>query len=165
MHRRFVQHGPLVLVSDLRKFPTPTIDRDRTVSRRSEPSSRATYVEARQHNYIYGNALEALVGAIYIDKGYDRCREFLVNRVFSTLSDIDVVLRNDKNFKSRILEWAQREHKRIVFNIVHEEQRKDGTFFVTELLVDDVVYGRGEGYSKRESQQGAARAALDSMGL
>ena len=41
MHRRFVQHGPLVLVSDLRKFPTPTIDRDRTVSRRSEPSSRA----------------------------------------------------------------------------------------------------------------------------
>ena len=42
MHRRFVQHGPLVLVSDLRKFPTPTIDRDRTVSRRSEPSSRAT---------------------------------------------------------------------------------------------------------------------------
>ena len=41
MHRRFVQHGPLVLVSDLLKFPTPTIDRDRTVSRRSEPSSRA----------------------------------------------------------------------------------------------------------------------------
>ena len=41
MHRRFVQHGPLVLVSDLRKFPTPTIDRDRTVSRRSDPSSRA----------------------------------------------------------------------------------------------------------------------------
>ena len=41
VHRRFVQHGPLVLVSDLRKFPTPTIDRDRTVSRRSEPSSRA----------------------------------------------------------------------------------------------------------------------------
>ena len=44
MHRRFVQHGPLVLVSDLRKFPTPTIDRDRTVSRRSEPSSRATLI-------------------------------------------------------------------------------------------------------------------------
>ena len=42
MDQRFVQHGPLVLVSDLRKFPTPTIDRDRTVSRRSEPSSRAT---------------------------------------------------------------------------------------------------------------------------
>ena len=44
MHRRFVQHGPLVLVSDLRKFPTPTIDRDRTVSRRSEPSSRAALI-------------------------------------------------------------------------------------------------------------------------
>ncbi len=42
VHQRFVQHGPLVLVSDLRKFPTPTTDRDRTVSRRSEPSSRAT---------------------------------------------------------------------------------------------------------------------------
>ena len=41
IHRRFVQHGPLVLVSDLLKFPAPTIDRDRTVSRRSEPSSRA----------------------------------------------------------------------------------------------------------------------------
>ena len=126
---------------------------------------RAYGVEVRQHNYIYGNALEALVGAIYIDKGYDRCREFLVNRVFSSLSNIDVVLRNDKNFKSRILEWAQKEHKQVVFNIVYEEQRKDGTFFVTELLIDDVACGRGEGYSKRESQQSAARAALEAMGL
>lgn len=124
---------------------------------------RAYGIESRQHSFIYGNALEALVGAVYIDKGYKKCREFLLNRVFASLDNIDAVLRNDNNFKSRILEWAQKEHKQAVFELVHEENRKEGMFFVTELLIDGEPCSRGEGYSKRESQQNAARAALEKL--
>ena len=116
---------------------------------------------AHQHNnYIYGNALEALVGAIYIDKGYKQCRRFLLDRVFSRLADIESVVKSDKNYKSRLIEWGQKKHIDVEFRLISEEMRKDGVYFVSEVLVDGSVYGVGDGFSKRESQQKAARQAL-----
>ena len=119
--------------------------------------------ENHHNNYIYGNALEALIGAIYIDKGYKYCRSFLLERVFAKLDNMDTVLRSDKNYKSRIIEWAQKTHRAVVFNTICEEQRKDGVFFVSEVLVDGEPCGTGEGFSKRESQQNAARVALEAI--
>lgn len=119
----------------------------------------------RQHNnYIYGNALEALIGAIYIDKGYSQCRRFLLDRVFPRLNDIEQIVKSDKNYKSRLIEWGQKQHKSVEFRVVLEEVRKDGVFFVSEALVEGAVYGAGDGFSKRESQQKAAREALSSIG-
>lgn len=120
----------------------------------------------RQHNsYVYGNALEALIGAIYVDKGYKYCRRFLLNKVFSRLSDIDAVVKSDKNYKSRLIEWCQKNHKEADFRIVFEEIRKDGAYFVCELFVDGGSCGNGEGYSKREAQQKAARQAIELLGV
>lgn len=118
--------------------------------------------EYHHNNYIYGNALEALVGAIYIDKGYKQCRTFLLERVFSKL-EIEAVVRNDENYKSRIIEWAQKRHRVPSFKIVLEEQRKEGVFFISEVLIDGKPYGRGEGFSKRESQQKASENALKKL--
>ena len=119
----------------------------------------------QQHNsYIYGNALEALIGAIYIDKGYSQCRRFLLDRVFSRLNDIEQIVKSDKNYKSRLIEWGQKQHKNVEFRVVLEEVRKDGVYFMSEALVDGVAYGTGDGFSKRESQQKAARQALSSIG-
>lgn len=118
----------------------------------------------QQHNsYVYGNALEALVGAIYIDKGYAQCRRFLLDRVFSRLDDIEAVVKADKNYKSRLIEWSQKNHHQVEFRVVREELLKDGPFFVSEVLVDSEVCGSGEGYSKRESQQKAARQAITTL--
>ena len=119
---------------------------------------------ANQHNnYIYGNALEALVGAIYIDKGYKQCRRFLLDRVFSRIADMESVVKADKNYKSRLIEWGQKQHIDVEFRIVSEELRKEGVFFVSEVLVNGEVCGIGDGFSKRESQQKAARQALAKM--
>lgn len=119
----------------------------------------------QQHNsYVYGNALEALIGAIYVDKGYKQCRRFLLDRVFSRLSDIEQIVKSDKNYKSRLIEWAQKQHKNVEFKVVFEEVRKDGVFFISEVLVDGVACGTGDGFSKRESQQKAARQALSNIG-
>ena len=115
----------------------------------------------QQHNSnVYGNALEALVGAIYLDKGYKHCRRFLLDRVFSQLTDIESVAKSDKNYKSRLIEWGQKQHRDVEFRIAKEELRKEGAFFVSEALVGGEVFGVGEGFSKRESQQKAAREAL-----
>lgn len=116
------------------------------------------------NNYIYGNALEAFVGAIYIDKGYKYCRTFLLERVFSRLENIESVVRVDNNYKSRLIEWSQKLRRKVVFELVSEEQRVDGAFFVSDVFIDGEPYGRGEGFSKRESQQNAARVALEKIG-
>lgn len=114
-----------------------------------------------QHNsYIYGNAFEALIGAIYIDKGYSHCHKFLIERVFSTIPNIDVIIKADTNYKSRLIEWSQKKRCEVVFNLVSEEQRDNSSHFVSEVIIDGVLYGIGEGFSKRESQQHAAEEAL-----
>lgn len=118
----------------------------------------------QQHNsYIYGNALEALIGAIYLDKGYKHCRRFLLDRIFSRLKDIEQIAASDKNYKSRLIEWAQKRHGSVEFKVVREELRKDGVFFVSEAIVNGEVCGVGEGFSKRESQQKAARQAIGNL--
>lgn len=117
------------------------------------------------NNYVYGNAFEALVGAIYIDKGYKQCRRFLLDRVFPRHLDIESVIVADKNYKSRLIEWTQKTHKEIEFRLVGEELRKEGAYFVSEVYVDGMLCGLGDGFSKRESQQKAARQALEKLGL
>ena len=119
----------------------------------------------QHNNYVYGNALEALVGAIYIDKGYKQCRRFLLDRVFSRHLDIESVVVADKNHKSRLIEWTQKKHKSIEFKLVSEELRKEGAYFVTEVYVDNLLCGTGDGFSKRESQQKASRQAIAKLGL
>ena len=119
-----------------------------------------------QHNhYVFGNALEALIGAIYIDKGYKQCRRFLLDRVFSRHLNLESLVRADKNHKSRLIEWTQKTHKSIEFKLVSEELRKEGAFFISEVYIDDVLCGVGDGFSKRESQQKAARLAISKLGL
>lgn len=119
----------------------------------------------QHHNCVYGNALEALIGAIYLDRGYKQCRRFLLDRVFSRLNDIEQIVKSDKNYKSRLIEWGQKQRKEVEFRVVHEEMRKDGAFFVSEVYVDGERYGDGEGFSKRESQQKAARQAVAALGI
>ena len=84
----------------------------------------------------------------------------MLDKVFSRLNDIEMVVRSDKNYKSRLIEWSQKMHKDVEFRIVHEELRKDGAFFVSDVVVEGEVLGVGEGFSKRESQQKAARQAI-----
>ena len=120
----------------------------------------------QQHNnYVYGNALEALIGAIYLDKGYKQCRRFMLDRVFARLDNIDSVVRTDKNYKSRLIEWAQKNHRVVEFRLVREELLKEGPFFVTDVVVDDAMCGTGTGFSKRESQQKAAKQAILKLGI
>lgn len=117
-------------------------------------------IPQQHNNYVYGNALEALVGAIYIDKGYEHCRRFVLEKVFIGMPDVEAVAKSDNNHKSRLIEWAQKERRTVDFTLVSEEMRSDGSYFISEAVVDGEVYGRGEGFSKRESQQHAACEAL-----
>ena len=120
--------------------------------------------KGQHHNtHIYGNALEALIGAIYIDRGYSFCRTFVIEKVLTVIPDIESIIKDDNNYKSLLIEWSQKEHREVTFNLLSEEKRTDGMLFTTEVLVDGELYGLGEGFSKRESQQNAAKEALEKI--
>lgn len=120
-------------------------------------------IEQRHNNYIYGNAFEAFIGAIYTDRGYFYCKKFLTERIFPLLGSIEDIVKTDKNYKSRLIEWGQKKHKEITFQLISEEQKDNGYYFVSEVYINGELSGLGEGYSKRESQQNAAQEALSQI--
>ena len=116
----------------------------------------------RSHNsYIGGNAFEALIGAVYLDRGYALCKWFIEKRILGRLVDIDGLAHQEVNFKSKLLEWTQK--NRIQSDYRMEELKNgDGNspVFSSVVLIENITISDGKGYSKKESQQVAARAAL-----
>lgn len=118
----------------------------------------------RQHNsYIFGNAFEAFVGAIYVDRGYKMCKKFLLNRVFGKVVDIEKNIDSNINFKSLLIETSQKRRFSVEFTLVEEKNSAEGQHFTSEVYVCDKLFGVGCGFSKRESQQHAAKEALDKI--
>lgn len=113
------------------------------------------------HSYMAGNAFEALVGAIYLDYGYARCMDFMKQRILSRLVNIDKVAYKEVNFKSKLLEWSQKNRIRLTFE--DSEQRKangNSSSFYSEVMIEGIMSGSGKGFSKKEAQQNAAKDAL-----
>lgn len=114
-----------------------------------------------QSSNIFGNAFEAFIGAVYLDLGYKKCKYFIENRIIDTFWDIDQILMDETNFKSRLLEWCQKNKKRLDFVVLEENtDNLNNTIFVSQAKVDEEPLGRGAGSTKKESQQQAAKEAL-----
>lgn len=119
------------------------------------------HVNTHTNNNIYGNALEALLGAIYLDYGYKRCKKFVEFRLFKHFIDIDKIAADEENFKSKIIEWAQKNKVDLQFDLVAEQLNSGNKhLFQTKLLIGGVDVCEGFGPNKKESQQNAAKEAL-----
>lgn len=119
-------------------------------------------ITSHTHNsYIYGNALEALVGAVYIDQGYLRCKAFVEDRIIKPYININSIARTEINFKSKLLEWGQKYHVPISFDLV--ETTVDGTnnqLFRSVIKLCGYPVSEATGYTKKESHQIASQKAL-----
>lgn len=110
--------------------------------------------------HIYGNALEALIGAIYLDQGYRVAKKFVFERLIKNL-DIENVAQQEVNFKSRLLEWSQKNKIDISFDLLKTEaDEENNPIFHTAVYISKQEAGRGAGFSKKESHQNAAKEAL-----
>ena len=117
------------------------------------------------HNsYVNGNAFEALIGAIYLDRGYDACMWFWENRVLGKYINIDKVAFKEVNFKSKLLEWSQKNRVRLEYELTKQKSDKDGSpVFTFVVLLEGVKGEKGSGYSKKEAQQIASKDTLQRL--
>ena len=114
------------------------------------------------HNsYMYGNAFEAFIGAIYLDQGYGRCKKFLEKRIIEKYIDLDKLSKKEVNFKSKLIEWCQKNKVEVSFELIEQTlDEMSNPVFQTEVRIEGITIGDGTGYSKKESQQNAAKIAL-----
>ena len=114
------------------------------------------------HNsYMYGNAFEAFIGAIYLDQGYERCKQFMEKKILKNYIDLDKMSRKEVNFKSKLIEWSQKTKMEVSFELIEQFLDQDyNPMFHTEVRIESLSPGTGTGYSKKESQQNAAQMAL-----
>ncbi len=114
--------------------------------------------EAGSFRSMYGDALEALIGAIYLDKGYNKTQAFILNRIIKNHVDLDHLEITDLNFKSKVINWAQKEKKLLVFETV-EDPGADNRLIRVRLLIDEKEISTGEDFSKKKAEQTAAEKA------
>ena len=117
------------------------------------------------HNsYMGGNAFEALVGAIYLDQGYNACMRFMNKRILAQMINIDKVAYKEVNFKSKLIEWSQKNKVRLSYVLVLQEKDKNGNpIFEFKVVLEGVEGCSGRGFSKKESQQLASKLTLDKL--
>ena len=117
------------------------------------------------HNsYVEGNAFEALVGAIYLDRGYEACLAFFEKQILGKYIDIDKVAFKEVNFKSKLLEWSQKNRVRMEFKMLKQKTDENGSpIFSFQVMLEGVEGEKGSGYSKKEAQQQASKDTLQRL--
>lgn len=131
---------------------------------RLESHVRASSHSSSHNSYISGNAVEALVGAIYLDRGYKTCKDFIEKKIIAEHLDIKELIKTEQNYKSRLIEWTQKYRVTIEFQLIDTMNDSDGNpIFKTAVLLGGVYAADGSGYSKKESHQGASRKAYERL--
>jgi ribonuclease-3 len=111
---------------------------------------------------MYGDALEAFIGAVYLDKGFGFTQKFVTQKILTQYFDLDTVVQNNPNFKSILIEWAQKEGKKVQFTLDEEGAHHDKEFTAFVLLENEKI-AEGKGYSKKKAEQNAAMKACEAL--
>lgn len=116
------------------------------------------------NNNMGGNAFEALIGAIYLDRGYAYCKYFMEHRVIGKYIDLNKISRKEVNFKSKLIEWSQKNKILLSFELISQSLDEfNSPVFESEVFLEGLQTCRGKGYSKKESQQNAAHETLNKI--
>lgn len=115
-------------------------------------------------NTLEGNAFEAIIGAIYLDGGYNAAKKSLNQHVFTNYLDLNRVLEEEIDFKSKLFIWSQKNQHKLDFVILSEENSGSSWTYTVQATVNGVNYGRGIGNSKKTAEQAASKETLELIG-
>jgi ribonuclease-3 len=122
-------------------------------------------VNSTRQGSLLGDAFEALVGAIYLDKGYDFTRNFLVNHIIKSHIDIHRLEQTETNFKSKLIEWCQRHGKDITFELIENQNGESAKLFTVQASVDGEIMGLGKEFNKKNAEKLAAEKACEMLAI
>lgn len=125
----------------------------------------ASLERGSQSNSINGDAFEALIGAIYVDKGYLVSRDFILNRIVKNHIDMEEVEHKETDYKSRLIEWAQKEKKELRFVLAEEIGEGNDKQFLVEVTIDGAPKGRMQHFSKKKAEQFVAEKVCMELGI
>jgi len=117
------------------------------------------------HKSLYGDSLEALIGAVYLDLGFERCKRFILNRLIANHYNIEEIVENNTNYKSIIIEWAQKENHEIKFDIEEVDNDSRYKLFTATVIINGEPKGEGSGLSKKKAEQSAAHKCCEELNL
>lgn len=123
---------------------------------------KMVHVQAKHHSML-GDAFEALIGAIYLDKGYNFTKEFLLKRIVKPYIDIHTLELTETNFKSKLIEWCQREGKDFTFDVVENGAGESTKLFTINAMVGGELVGIGRDYNKKNAEKLAAEKACETL--
>ncbi len=119
----------------------------------------ANFSGSNSHKYLFGNAMEALIGALYLDKGYDFTNRLLINRIFRDNMDMANMTSTETDFKSRLIEWCQKSKREIRFRTGPDPaSTHKSPMFISTVIIDGIELSNGCGTSKKEAEQKASCA-------
>jgi ribonuclease III len=125
---------------------------------------KSSFIQSTHNSYVLGNAFEAFIGAVYLDRGYKMCQRFINDKILERYINLDELSNKELNFKSHLIEWSQKNKIEISFQLISQAQDEwMNPTFETQVLIEGLVAGKGMGYSKKESQQIASRVALNNL--
>jgi ribonuclease III len=116
-------------------------------------------------SHIFGNALEALIGAVYLDKGFASTRKFILNQMIKPYIDLDHMENTDTNYKNQLLSWAQKIGHTLTFDTIEERTEGSRKVFTVGITLNGEVVATGNGYNKKEAGQVAAQKALEVLDI
>ena len=111
-------------------------------------------------NNIHGNLFEALVGAIFLDKGYDHCENFIFKNVINPHVDIEKLEGKVISYKSLLIEWCQKEKKTFNYNVFEDTGRDELKHFSVRLSINNKVIAKARATSKKKAEEKASKRAF-----
>ena len=130
-----------------------------------------TFIESNNNrfgsvpNSIYGDAYEALIGAIYLDKGFDFVQDYLLKRIINTHIDMDEIETKEIDFKSKFIEWVQKEKKEFSFETIENGVSSVDKQYLLHLIVETEIIGKAQHFSKKRAEQMVAEQACNVFGI
>ena len=112
---------------------------------------------------VYGDTLEALIGALYLDHGYKVARKFIISRLLKQHFDLKHIIETNPNHKSRVIEWAHRNNKNLLFKISEQGGSGHHREFHADLIIEGETIARGNGFSKKKAEQDAAKKTCEKL--
>lgn len=120
---------------------------------------------ALKNSQIFGNTLEAIVGAVYLDKGYKKTQSWVLKQIIIPHMFVDDLELIDINLKNKLIGWASKNNKVLTFNLNEEKLEGSRRVFIINTVLDGEILSEGKGFNKKDASQAAAIAAVEKLGI